>query len=102
VACCPGYHAGIIRTLLYEVIDEVAYNVTVADITMAITDVLNSLTGAPQLKFTLVNDQGASLANVDSTGQRPDPKPAASQFSVNKLKQPQFWVVGPRRGHPQT
>ena len=32
-------------------------------------DVLNKLSGSPQLKYTLTNAQGSSLANVDSQGE---------------------------------
>jgi hypothetical protein len=65
-----SYHSGIIRTLLYAngYINSVpAYNSTVAQITTAITNALNSLTGTPQLKYTLTNVNGTSLANVDSS-----------------------------------
>jgi hypothetical protein len=66
---CSGYHSGIIRTLLYEIINTTpAYNSTVAQITTAIVNVLNTLTGTPQLRFTLVNANGSGLANVDATG----------------------------------
>lgn len=64
-----SYHSGIIRTLLYSVINETpAYNNTVAQITSAIVAVLNQLSGTPQLKYTLTNDNGVSLSNVDSSG----------------------------------
>ena len=67
-----SYHSGIIRTLLYSVINETpAYNNTVAQITSAIVAVLNQLSGEPQLKYTLTNTNGVSLSNVDSSGYPP-------------------------------
>ena len=69
-----SYHSGIIRTLLYSVINETpAYNNTVAQITSAIVTVLNQLSGSPQLKYTLTNANGVSLSNVDSSGISPVP-----------------------------
>jgi hypothetical protein len=65
------------RTLLYEAINEVpAYNSTVAEITTAITDVLNSLTGTPQLRFPLTDGDGSLLAKVDSQAFVPAASPA--------------------------
>jgi len=62
-----SYHAAIVRTLLYQIINTTpAYNSTVAQITTAIVGALNSLTGSPQLKYSLVNVNGSSLSNVDS------------------------------------
>jgi hypothetical protein len=67
----PGYHAGIIRTLLYSLINTTpAYNSTVGQITSAITDTLNKLSGDPQLKYPLTNVNGSALANVGYTGER--------------------------------
>lgn len=64
-----SYHSGIIRTLLYSIINVTpAYNNTVAQITSAIVSALNQLSGTPQLKYTLINNQGVSLSNVDATG----------------------------------
>lgn len=62
-----SYHAAIIRTLLYQILDTTpAYGSTVNQITSAIVAVLNKLSGSPQLKYTLSNVNGSSLANVDS------------------------------------
>jgi hypothetical protein len=72
-----SYHSGIIRTLLYQIINTTpAYNSTVAQITTAITGALNSLTGTPQLRYSLVNNNGSSLANVDSQAFVPVATPA--------------------------
>jgi len=72
-----SYHASIIRTRLYEIIDTVpAYNKTVLQITTAIVDLLNSLTGPPQLTYTLESINGSRISNVDSTAFVPVATPA--------------------------
>lgn len=75
-----SYHAGIIRTLLYSIINTTpAYNSTVSQITSAITDVLNKLSGEPQLKYPLTNVNGSALANVGYTGAPPPPPPSSNK-----------------------
>jgi len=82
---CSGYHSGIIRTLLYNIINTTpAYNSTVAQITTAIVNVLNSLTGTPQLRYTLVNSNGSGLANVDAMGKNINPSlPRINQIAFS-------------------
>ena len=68
-----AYHSALVRTLLYQTLDAVpAYNSTVRQITDAIVAVENKISGAPQLKYGLYNQQGAQISNVDSNGRHPE------------------------------
>ena len=69
IGATEAYHSSLVRTLLYQIIDTTpAYNSTVRQITDAIVAVENKISGAPQLKYQLYNQQGSSIANVDSNG----------------------------------
>lgn len=72
-----SYHSGLVRNLLYQILGTTpAYGRTVQQITGAIVTILNQLSGEPQLRFALVNDQGASISNVNSEGLVPVATPA--------------------------
>lgn len=72
-----SYHSAVVRTLLYQQLTTTpAYNSTVLQITNAIVSALNSLSGSPQLKYNLQNNQGSSLANVDAMAFVPVATPA--------------------------
>lgn len=72
-----SYHAGQIRLQLYQNITTVpAYGSSVSQITTAITNTLNQLSGSPQLKYTLTNAQGSAVSNVDSMAFVPAATPA--------------------------
>lgn len=82
-----SYHASEIRTLLYQMLNTTpAYNSTVLQITTAITAALNSLTGTPQLKYNLQNNQGASVTNVDAMGKLQFSLPNTFQLHVASLQ----------------
>ena len=74
VGATEAYHASLIRTLLFQVIDVTpAYGLTVRQITEGITQATNTLAQEPQIKYALSNQQGSSVSNVDSNGEQATP-----------------------------
>lgn len=77
VASAKAFHAGAIRTYLYQKVNGPApiWGVSVKDMTTAIADHINRLagdqTGPADLILPLVTSTDVNLANVDSHGRLP-------------------------------